>query len=243
MFTLGTICARGGSKGVPGKNVKLLAGHPLIAYSIATMQACDFVDAIIVSTDDPGIAETAAAYGAEVPFLRPAELATDASGKREVLQHALASFEEARGQRVDYVVDLDPTSPLRTVDEVRLCWQTAQLPATDVVFTATLARKNPYFNMVEIVDGYAVLSKPLPSRIVRRQDAPAVYDMNASIYVYERDHLAHDGRVLNVRSRMVEMPAERSHDIDSPIDYEFIEFMVSRGLVELSRPRLATRTA
>jgi CMP-N-acetylneuraminic acid synthetase len=235
MLTVATICARGGSRGVPGKNIRPLAGHPLLAYTIATARACPFVDRVVVSTDSDAIATVARAYGADVPFLRPAELATAEAGKIPVLQHAVRTL-EAAGPRVDLIVDLDPTSPLRALDEVEACWRLAQSPETDIVFTVAPARKNPYFNMVELVDGYARLSKPPAGAVVRRQDAPAVYEMNASIYVWRRDYLLDDGRVIGGRSRIVEMPAERSRDVDSETDFEFLEFLVATGRVRLPEP-------
>jgi CMP-N,N'-diacetyllegionaminic acid synthase len=232
-YTLGTICARGGSRGVPGKNIRELAGHPLIAYSIATARRCDFIDRVIVSTDSEEIAAVARRYGAEVPFLRPAELASHTAAKVPAIQHAVREVERERRGEIDLVVDLDPTAPLRTVDEVRACWELVQTPETDVVFTATLADKNPYFNMVEVTDGYARLSKKTEPPVVRRQDAPSVYAMNASIYAYRRGHLMNDGRVVAPRSRIVEMPPERSRDVDGPLDFAFLEFLVRERIVTL----------
>ena len=239
-MTLGLICARGGSKGVPGKNLRVLAGHPLIAYTIAVARACPFIDRLIVSTDSPMIAEAARRYGAEVPFVRPAALASDESGKIPVLQHAVTEIERGSGP-VELVVDLDPTCPLREVEDVARCWRLVQEPETDVVFTATPARKNPYFNMVEVVGGYARLAKPSISGFVRRQDAPPVYEMNASVYAWHRNHLLNDGRVLGVRSRMVEMPPERSHDIDHELDFAFLEFLIATGRERLLDPQPQVR--
>jgi N-acylneuraminate cytidylyltransferase/CMP-N,N'-diacetyllegionaminic acid synthase len=233
-YTLATICARGGSRGVPGKNIRPLAGHPLIAYSIAQAKRCDFVDRLIVSTDSEEIAAVARAYGAEVPFLRPPELARDTSAKVPVIQHAVGEIERHLGHSVDVVVDLDPTSPLRTVDDIAACWRLVQEPGTDVVFTVSPAEKNPYFNMVELDEaGYARLSKAAPTPVHRRQDAPAVYSMNASVYAYQRAHLMDDGRVVSGRARIVTMPPERSRDIDGPLDLAFLEFLVREGHVTL----------
>jgi N-acylneuraminate cytidylyltransferase/CMP-N,N'-diacetyllegionaminic acid synthase len=232
-YTLGTICARGASRGLPGKNIRELAGHPLIAYTIAVAQRCTFVDRFIVSTDSEEIAAVARRYGAEVPFMRPAELASDSAGKVPAIQHAVREVERGRRAPVDLVVDLDPTSPLRTVDEVRACWELVQTAGTDVVFTVAPADRSPYFNMVEIVDGYARLSKALPVPVLRRQDAPAVYALNASVYAYRRAHLMDDGRVVAPRSRVVVMPTERSRDIDGPLDFAFLEFLVRERKVTL----------
>ena len=237
MTTIATICARGGSRGVPGKNIRLLAGHPLLAYTIAAARSCAGIDRVIVSTDSEAIADVARRYGADVPFRRPAELATDTAAKVPELQHAIRSI-EAQGTPVDLVVDLDPTCPLRTSQEIEACWRLVQTPETDIVFTVTPARKNPYFNMVELVGGYARVCKAVDRPVVRRQDAPAVFEMNASIYAWTRPYLLQDGRVLGARSRVVEMPAERSHDIDSELDFAFLEFLVADGRVTLPNVQL-----
>jgi len=233
VYTLGTICARGGSKSVPGKNIRPVAGHPLIAYTIAIAMRCDFVDRIVVSTDSEEIAEVARRYGADVQFLRPSELASDTAGKIPVLRHALRMCERGHGRTIDLVLDLDPTSPLRTLADVRSCWDLVQEPGVHNTFTGYVADRNPYFNMVEVVDGYARLSKTPPRPLVRRQDAPAVYAANAAVYAYRRDYLLADGRVLGPRSKIVLMPPERSRDVDSPIDFAFLEFLVREGYVRL----------
>src|SRR3989454_10846576 len=148
MYTLGTICARGGSKGVPGKNVRLIAGHPLIAYSIAQARRCRFIDRVIVSTDSDEVAAVARRYGADVPFLRPAELAQDTRAKVPAIQHAVLEIEREIGRSIDYVVDLDPTAPLRTLDDIRAYCDLVQQPPTDDVFPVATAEKNPFFNIV-----------------------------------------------------------------------------------------------
>jgi CMP-N,N'-diacetyllegionaminic acid synthase len=236
-YTLGTICARGGSRGVPGKNVRLLAGHPLIAYSIAQARRCEFIDRLIVSTDSEEIAAVSRTYGADVPFLRPAELASDTAAKLPAIQHAVRAIEQRSGSTIDYVVDLDPTAPLRAVEDIRACWDLIQRPGTDVVFTVTAADRNPYFNMVEVVDGLARLSKTSDRPVVRRQDAPTVYSMNASVYAYRREHLMAASRVVAGKARIIEMPPERSRDIDGPLDFAFIEFLVREGHVTLPEVR------
>lgn len=235
-YTLCTIAVRGGSKGVPGKNLRVVAGHPLVAYTIAQALACTFVDRVIVSTDSPEIADVARIYGAEVPFLRPAELARDDSPKIPVLQHAVRQVERSMGRHVDVVIDLDATAPLRTPADIRACWETLLRPQTDLVFSVYPADKNPYFNMVELEDGYARLSKAAPAAVTRRQDAPAVYAMNASIYAWRRDHLMEDGRLFGPRTRVHVMSAD-THDIDSPLDLAFLEFLVREGHVSLPEPR------
>ena len=188
MTTIATICARGGSQGLPGKNIRPLQGKPLIAWTIEQALACAAIDSVHVSTDDPAIAEVARACGAEVPGLRPAELATAAAPKLPVIAHLVGAV-EAQGVTVSRIVDLDPTSPLRDLADIDACLGLLD-DGTDCVITAYPAEKNPYFNMVELnSDGLAGLSKPPAGAISGRQQAPAVYAMNASIYVWHRHSL------------------------------------------------------
>ena len=223
MKTIATICARGGSVGVPGKNIRPLLGKPLIVYTIEQALACPGIDGVYVSTDSPAIADVAAKAGATVPFMRPAELATSSAPKVPVIEHLVAGLEPKLG-RIDTVVDLDPTSPLREVTDIEACLA-ALAPGVDVVITAYEAEKNPYFNMVERrPDGSVGLVKPPPGEIAGRQAAPKVYAMNASIYVWRRPSLGKGlwgGKVaLHV------MPRERSIDIDAEIDFKLVELLM-----------------
>jgi CMP-N,N'-diacetyllegionaminic acid synthase len=229
MRILAIICARGGSKGVPNKNIRLLNGKPLIAYTIECAKKYTKFDRIIVSTDSPKIAEVAKQYGADVPFLRPKELATDTSPKIPVLQHAVRYLEQEENDHYDLIVDLDPTSPLRIVEDIENCVNKMIGKNPNVVFSVTPAHKNPYFNMVEEKDGKVYLCKKLDRPITRRQDAPTVYAMNASIYVYKKDFLLNTDSVFSNNTMAVVMPEERSIDIDRPIDFEFVEFLMKRN--------------
>jgi CMP-N,N'-diacetyllegionaminic acid synthase len=225
MTTIATICARGGSRGVPGKNIRLLLGKPLIAYSIEMAQACEGIDQIFVSTDSPEIAEIARNYGANVPFERPAHLATSEAGKLPVIRH-LVDHVSANGVIVERIVDLDPTSPLRDITDITACLNLLT-PEVDVVLTAYEADKSPYFNMIEndLNGGYG-LSKPAIPPIIRRQDAPPVYAMNASIYVWWARTL--DKGLFGSGTRLHVMPRERSIDIDSSIDFELVELLMKK---------------
>ena len=223
MRTIATICARGGSQGVPGKNIRSLCGKPLIVHTIAQAIACERLDAVYVSTDSEAIAEVARGAGASVPFLRPAELATAAAPKLPVIAH-LVEHLESTGERVDRIVDLDPTSPLRELADIDACVDLLD-DATDVVITAYESDKNPYFNMVEQrADGTVGLVKPPASEIAGRQMAPKVYAMNASIYVWHRHTLSKG--LWNGRTRLHVMPRERSIDIDSEIDFVLVELLM-----------------
>jgi N-acylneuraminate cytidylyltransferase/CMP-N,N'-diacetyllegionaminic acid synthase len=142
----------------------------------------------------------------------------------------VGEIERELGHEIDFIVDLDPTAPLRIPGDIERCWELVKRPDTDVVFTVTPADRNPYFNMVELdADGYARLSKQATAPVVSRQTAPRVFSMNASVYAYRREHLMEDGRVVAGRARIVEMPPERSRDIDGPLDFAFVEFLVREG--------------
>lgn len=224
MTTICTICARGGSRGVPGKNIRPLMGKPLIVHTIELALAHPRLDGVYVSTDSEAIADVARKAGAHVPFIRPAALASDEAGKLPVIQH-LVDHLETLGQTVDVVVDLDPTSPLRDAEDIDACLDLVDNGAQAVI-TAFEADKNPYFNMVELdEDGIARVSKKLPgAAVVARQAAPQVYSMNASIYVWRREALAEN--LWLTEPRLHVMPRERSIDIDSELDFRLVKLLM-----------------
>ncbi len=224
-LSIATICARGGSVGVPCKNIKPLLGKPLIVYSIEQALAIPAIDKVFVSTDSATIAEVACAAGAEVPFLRPAELADSTAPKLAVIRH-LVDWIEANVGMVGRITDLDPTSPLRELDDIKTCMAMLD-EQTDVVITTYEADKNPYFNMVEVQpDGNIRLVKQMERNVVARQAAPKVYSMNASIYCWHR-HTLNKG-LWDGNTRMHVMPRERSIDIDEPLDFDMVELLLKR---------------
>ncbi len=227
MRILITICARKGSKRVKNKNIRNLMGKPLIAHTIDTAKKWGKADRIIVSTDSEEIAEISRKYGAEVPFMRPNELANDKAPKLPVIKHAIEYLKNVENEEYDLVVDLDPTSPLRTVDDINNAFNIFTKKNAKNLFSVCEARKNPYFNMVELDSrGYAYLSKNLKNPIFRMQDTPIVYELNASIYIYWTKYLAKIESVINEESIIYEMPYERSIDIDSDVDFKLVEFFV-----------------
>lgn len=216
--TIATICARGGSKGLPGKNIRDFAGQPLIVHSIAQALACPEIDGVYVSTDDPAIAAVARAAGAEVPYLRPAELASDTAPKLPAIEHLVRHLEQ-QGQAVSRVVDLQPTSPLREAADISAALLAH--PGADLVVSVKEAADNPYFNLVEQGDdGWVHLSKGQGN--TRRQDAPAVYALNGSIYVWQRAALARAAvqGLWSVHIAPFVMPRWKSVDIDDLEDFE-----------------------
>jgi N-acylneuraminate cytidylyltransferase len=224
---IATVCARGGSKGLPGKNLRPFAGRPLVAHTIAQALACPAMDGVYVSTDDEAIAEAARAAGARVPYLRPAQLATDQAPKLPAIEHLVAHV-EAGGTAVHTVVDLQPTSPLRTPQDIAQAM--SLLAGADLVVSVTEPSHNPYYTLAETApDGWLHLSKP--ANFARRQDAPAVWGLNGAIYVWRREALpraiAHG--FWSVRVRPSPMPRRRSVDIDDLEDFELAEWLWQRG--------------
>jgi CMP-N-acetylneuraminic acid synthetase len=224
------IGARGGSKGLPGKNLRPLLGKPLIAWSIEQAKACPEIGRVVVSTDSDAIAGVAREFGAEVPFMRPAALASDTAGKWAVWQHALEACERHYGAPIDVYVDLDCTSPLREVEDISRAIAQFRATGVDAVFSVCEARKNPYFNMLEIEDGCQRICKPLPKPIVRRQDAPRVLEHVASIYVLSRDYLRRGNGLLSGCTQGYDIGQAKSLDIDSDFDFELVEFLLRRRI-------------
>lgn len=227
---LATICCRGGSKGVPGKNIKPLNGKPLIAYTIESAKQSRYINELIISTDDSAIADIARSYGANVPFMRPANLASDTASKWPVFIHAVETYEQLTGNTVDYLVDLDVTVPLKTYQDIDGAIQMAlQNPDTDVVITGYEPERNPYFNMMEIgEDGFASIVKKGSKPIVRRQDAPKVYSLTPAAYVIKKSALYAYEHWSNAKCKIYEMPRERAVDIDTEIDFKIVEFLIGQ---------------
>jgi N-acylneuraminate cytidylyltransferase len=228
-FVLGAIFARGGSKGVPGKNIRPLAGKPLIAYAIEVGKAVAMIDRVIVSTDSEEIAQVARQYGADVPFMRPPELAGDDAAEILAWKHAVTEFEGFSGQKVDIMVSIPTTSPLREAQDVRMCLQILLSSQADVVITVSEAHRNPYFNMVTIAQQGDVRLVIEPRQAIgQRQKAPKVYDMTTVAYAIRADFLRDCHSILEGKVRAVEIPRERALDIDTLFDFELAEFLMRR---------------
>ncbi len=231
-----TVCARGGSKGVKNKNIRPLCGLPLIAHTLKQAKQWGRAAKIICSTDSKEIAAIVQQYGAEVPFMRPDDLATDTTGKLAVLQHALRTTEEKEGKQYSILVDLDVTAPIRQVSDIEGAYQLFLKHKADSVVSATKSRRNPYFNMLELQeDGFVKLVKIPEKPFLRRQDTPTVYDMNASIYVYGREFILNSQTktALSGKTLVWEMGEWSAFDIDSEVDFQLIEFLASKGVVKL----------
>lgn len=230
-----TICARGGSKGVKGKNIRQLVGKPLIYYTIKQAKEWGKARYIVVSTDSKEIAHIAKDFGVEVPFLRPIELATDTSGKIPAIRHALITSEKIYKENYNIVMDLDVTSPIRKVSDLENAYKLFLEKKPKTLFSVVPAHRNPYFNMVEVdINGKAHVCKS-SKEFIRRQDAPQVYDANASIYLYNRDYLLDENNkiVISDNSIIYSMDPICRTDIDSEIDFKYIEFLVKENIITL----------
>lgn len=229
MTTTAFIFARGGSKGLPGKNIRPLAGKPLIAWSIEHARAVKRIERVIVSTDSEEIAAVARDFGAEVPFMRPAELARDDSPEWLAWRHALAFLQESEGVLPEAMLSVPTTAPLRLPIDLEFCLDEFAKGNADMVITVSDAHRNPWFNMVkENQDGSVGLVMAPASGITRRQDAPAVFDMATVAYVVRPQFVMQQMGTFSGRVRAVKVPVERAIDIDTLFDFELAEFLISR---------------
>lgn len=227
MRVVALICARGGSKGLPGKNIRLLAGRPLIAWAISQAKAVKRVERVIVSTDSEDIAEVARQAGAEVPFLRPAQLAQDNSPEWLVWRHALDFVKADAGTYPEGLLVVPATAPLRAVTDLEQCVDEYEKGGVDVVVTVTDAHRSPYFNMVQVSkDGTVGLVIPPASAIVRRQDVPVVYDLTTVAYVARPEFVMTRNGIFEGRVRSVHVPLERALDIDTALDFKIAECLM-----------------
>lgn len=219
------IPARGGSKGIPHKNIKLLNGKPLIYYTIDTARAITSDENICVSTDDMGIKSVVENYGLKVPFVRPSELATDTIGTYEVLLHAL-DFYEKLGKHFDTVLLLQATSPFRRIEQVKDALQQYNDSEADMLVSVKVSAANPYYNLYEEDEkGFLHVCKG-DGTIYRRQDAPKVYEYNGAIYIMsaaklKTTHMHH----MQKRIKYI-MDAQSSFDLDTMRDWEMAEMIL-----------------
>jgi len=217
---------------LPGKNIKKLLGKPLIAWTIEAAIRTPEIHRVVVSTDSEEIANVAKEYGAEVPFLRPDSLSGPKIGKFDVWKHALDSCEDYYNEKYDMYVDLDCTNPLRDAYDISNIinqLKEGMSRGVDVVFSVCEARKNPYFNMVEMdKDGALRMSKTLGPTIIRRQDAPSVFEHVASTYAMTPKHIRTKNHLLSGYAEGYDIGYEKSLDIDSEFDFILIEYLMQR---------------
>ncbi len=237
MNILITLCARGGSKGIPGKNIKLIAGKPLIAYSIdlTNKLKIKWNAKVALSTDDLEIKSVAAEHGIYSNYLRPEYLATDAAGKIDTIKDLLLFEESLVDFQYDFVLDLDVTSPLRTLSDLEKALKLMiSNPSAKSLFSVNNAARNPYFNMVEENSSgfYSLVKTNQDGSVMTRQTAPKVYDLNASFYWYRRSFFDSDLKSPITDKSLIFVMDHVCFDLDHPIDFLFMEYLLDNNKLD-----------
>ncbi len=223
-----SICARGGSKGVLNKNIRMIMGKPLIAHTILQAKNSGCFDAVVVSSDSEEILNISKEWGVDFVVKRPIEMASDNAAKLPVIQHCIKTIEKLKSVKYDTIIDLDATSPLRNIDDIQksIAMLESSIDSLNLI-TASPARRSPYFNLVELnQEGFVRISKTVDEPIYRRQDSPKCFDMNASIYIWKRKAFFNSTAVLKKDTSLFIMPEERSVDIDSELDFEIVKLLM-----------------
>lgn len=227
MTIVAFIFARGGSKGLPDKNISVLGGKPLIAWSIDHAISAKYIERVIVSTDSEAIASIARDYGAEVPFIRPSELAQDDSSEWLAWRHALNYLQETTGVLPEIMVSVPATAPLRFATDIENCIDLFKTGNVDVVITTSCAHRSPYFNMVKVnEDGTVGLVNPPDTVIYNRQDVPEVFDITTICYVANSEFVMTHNSIFEGRVKALNLPVERSIDIDTIFDFRVAESLL-----------------
>lgn len=238
MNILITICARGGSKGIPGKNIKVIAGKPLINYSLEIAQklAQKYNAKIAISTDDTLIKQAAEEFSVYTDYMRPNFLATDTAGKIPTIKDLILYEESLINNNYEYILDLDVTSPLRNLEDLEKSFE--MLLASDAItlFSVNPASRNPYFNMVEEKENgfFSLVKTNTDGNVMTRQSAPKVYDLNASFYWYKREFFD-TGSISPITDKsMVYIMNHICFDLDHPIDFSFMEFLLDNDKLDFN---------
>ena len=227
MKILCTICARNGSKSLPNKNFNKLKGKPLICHTIEQAIESKLYDKIVLSSDNKRIFNIGKKYKIDVWYLRPKKLSGDKIGKIPVIKHALIESEKYFKTKFDIIHDLDVTSPLRMVSDIVKAHKSFLNKKSNNLISGCLARKNPYFNMIQIDNKKKISVVKKSTGILRRQDAPIVYEANASIYIWKRKTLINNTKLINSKTAFYKMPQDRSIDIDSKFEWKIVEYLIN----------------
>tara|TARA_Y100000031_G_scaffold146356_1_gene180192 strand:+ start:222 stop:914 length:693 start_codon:yes stop_codon:yes gene_type:complete len=223
-----TICVRGGSKGVKNKNMKIINRKPLVFHTINHAKKSKLFEKIAVSSDNDKILNFAKKNNIKDIIKRPLRLAKDSSPKIPVIRHCLIEMEKKYKKKFDIIIDLDATSPLRKISDIKKALNKMIINKSPNLFSVCISRRNPYFNAVEFRDNKIQPVKSLMKQINSRQAAPVVYDMNASIYIWRRNLLLKSNSVFHKKTSIYKMPEERSIDIDNNIDFEIVSFLLKK---------------
>lgn len=219
---LALITARGGSKGIPGKNIKLLGGKPLICWTIDAARACPYIDRLVLSCDDPAIISIAEAAGCEVPFKRPSALATDHTPSMDVILHAL----EQLSKKYDYLLLLQPTSPFRTTEHINNIIEQSIETGAEMMVSVKQTLNHPAF-MFELKDNFLVSFFPQKVQ-ARRQDMPTTYQHNGALYFTKTDYLLSEKSFLAPQAKPFVMSGIANVDLDEPEDWLYAEHIVQK---------------
>ncbi len=226
MRRIATICVRKGSKGLANKNKLPMGNLPLFAHSVIQAKLSGIFDQIVVSTDDSDILGTCRDFGATIAIERPSALSQDDAGKPETVKHAVLETEEMIKATFDTVVDLDATSMLRNETDIVRAVELLELNSASSVLSVTPSRRNPYFNVLEVdCHGRVHVAKEPHQPIMSRQNAPETFDMNAAVHVWNREKLISSPKIIYLDTLLYVMPQERSHDIDTDVDFKVVEFL------------------
>jgi CMP-N,N'-diacetyllegionaminic acid synthase len=220
---------RKGSKGVKNKHLRLINGKFLMQYTIEQAIRSKLFTNIVVSSDSKKIIGISKKLGIITTFLRAKKLSNDKAGKLDVIKNALNLSEEYFNKKFDIIFDLDVTSPLRKVSDIKNAYKLFLSENYKILISGCLAKKSPYFNQVEINKKDVRLVKNIKKNIVRRQDSPKVYDMNASIYIWRRDSLLNSDTLFTNNTGLYIMPENRSIDIDNEIDLKIVEHLLKKN--------------
>ena len=223
------ICMRQGSKGLKNKNFKKLNDIPLYQHTINQALNSKIFDKIVISTDSKYIFNNFNQKSVDCFFLRPKSLSSDTIGKLKVIQHALKKSEAYFGHNFDIIFDLDVTAPLRNISDIKNSYKKFIKENANNLFSVCIARKNPYFNMIEIQNNKLKKVKNIKKEVYSRQNAPKVYEMNASIYIWKRSFLIKSNTIFSNKTSYYEMPQNRSIDIDTSSDFSYVEFLINNN--------------
>jgi CMP-N,N'-diacetyllegionaminic acid synthase len=234
MGILVTICARGGSKGIPGKNIKPIGGTPLIGHSIKVAQRflAQNEGIMELSTDNAEIKDVARSLGLATEYTRPPKLASDTAGKIDVLYHVWKYAEKKHGQQFDYLLDLDVSAPLRSLEDVQQAFKMLKADKKALnIFSVSKAHRNPYFNMVEKKRNgyYGVIKK---GEFKTRQQSPPVFDMNASFYIYKRAFFEQGCTSAITPKSLIYAMDHICFDLDEPLDLSYMNFLLENRLLD-----------
>mgnify|MGYP006094866181 CR=1 FL=1 len=223
-----TICMRGNSKGIKNKNLKTINGKKLLSYTIKAAIDSKIFNEIVVSSDSLKILNASKKLKIKNLVKRPKKLASDSSGKIPAIKHALIQTEKKLKKKFNYIIDLDATSPLRTKKDIIGAFKKFIQKNADNLVSVTESRKNPYFNIVEVKNSRVQLVKKKSQNILRRQDTPKTYDLNASIYIWKREILLKKKTLYQKKTILYEMPQDRSFDLDNRNDLEIVSFYLKK---------------